>query len=272
MGNFTREKQKIDEKFLTKSKILLVEDHRIAEKITKNMLIALHCQVDIAMDGKTTLELIKQQTYDLVLMDVGLPDMNGDEITRRIRAYGLTKGLHLPIVALTAHHDIKTQQSCLNAGMNAVFNKPLSLEQAEKILNDFIPIRKKWLIDPSPPIPSEEKIFDFDYAKRLLGDNDTTIWETLIQFVESLSYEAKKLEEAYQRGNWLAIQALANKLKGGSSYCGTLRLKSICSELDNTIEAGLVSQAEDVYHNLLAEIEALQKFIKEQNPLISTIK
>ena len=271
MKRFTRKNQEIDEKFLINSRVLLVEDHRIAEKITKNMLIALHCQVDVAMDGKTALELIKQQAYDLVLMDVGLPDMNGDEITRRIRAYELTKGLHLPIVALTAHHDIKTQQSCLNAGMNAVLNKPLCLEEAEKILNDFIPARKKWLTGP-PPIPSEEKIFDFDYAKNLLGDNETAIWETLIQFVESLPYEAKKLEEAYQRENWLAIQALANKLKGGSSYCGTLRLKLICSELDNTIEAGLMRQAEDIYHNLLVEIEALQKFIKEQNPLISTIK
>jgi len=259
-------------KFSTKSRILLVEDHRIAEKVTKNMLASLHCDVDIAMDGKTVLELIKQQPYDLILMDVGLPDMNGDEITRRIRAYELTKGLHLPIVALTAHQDIKTQQSCLNAGMNAVLNKPLCLEEAEKVLNDFIPARKKWLKDSQPLIPSEEKRFNFDYAKRLLGDNETAIWETLIQFVESLSSEAKKLAAAYQQENWLTIQAIANKLKGGSSYCGTLRLKSICSELENIIEAGLISRAEDFYRKLLDEISALQKLIKEQNPLISTIQ
>src|SRR5688572_5535555 len=97
------------------SRILLVEDHRLTEKVTKNMLLALHCQVDIAMDGKTALELIKHQPYDLVLMDIGLPDMSGDEIARRIRAYELSKGLHLPIIALTAHEGSKTHKACLDA-------------------------------------------------------------------------------------------------------------------------------------------------------------
>jgi len=246
------------------SRILLVEDHRVTEKVTEYMLVSLHCQVDIAVDGKTALELIKQRPYDLVFMDVGLPDMRGDEIARRIRANEFTKSTHLPLIALTAHNDSKIQQACLNAGMNIVLTKPLCREEAAKLLQDFIPGRKKWLA-AQQPAPNDEKVFDIDYAKKLLGDNETAIWETLNLFVESLSYEAQKLEEAYRQKNWLAIQAIATKLKGGSSYCGTLRLKSACTQLDEAIEAGLISQATDFYENMLLELKALRTWIKDHH-------
>jgi two-component system, OmpR family, aerobic respiration control sensor histidine kinase ArcB len=260
--------QSLDEaKFLAMpSRVLLVEDHRVAEKVTKNMLAALHCQVDIAMDGKMALELIKHQHYDLVFMDVGLPDMKGDEITRRIRTYELAQGTHIPIIALTAHTDSKTQQQCLDAGMNAVISKPLCQEEAEKILNAFIPARRKSLERQSQNIQNEEKIVDFNYAKKLLGDNETLVWETLTMFVQSFPHEAKKLEEAYQQENWEAIQTIANKLKGSASYCGTLRLKAVCTELDNYIESGLTMLISELYQQLLTELDALGKFMA--NPKI----
>lgn len=255
--------QKSEDKLLDKpSMILLVEDHYVAEKVTRNMLTVLHCQIDVAMDGKMALELLKTRHYDLVFMDVGLPDMNGGEITRRIRAHELTKGTHIPIIALTAHSDSKTQQSCLDAGMNAVANKPLCREEAEKILTAFIPARKKWLERHFQEVFLEEDVVDLEQAKELLGSDEAELWKTLAMFVESLPYEAKKLEEAYQHENWDAISAIANKLKGGASYCGMLRLKSICTELDNYIRAGLTTQLGDFFEKMLFEIGALQKLLK----------
>lgn len=247
------------------SKILLVEDHRIVERVTKKMLEMLHCEVEVAMDSKTALELIKKYHYDLIFMDVGLPDMNGDEISRRIRTHELRKGTHIPIIALTAQNDSQTQKNCLDAGMNAVLSKPLTPIQAEKTLLAFIPARKKHPNYQTAMISDEIKIIDFDYAKKLLGNDEKTLWNNINSFIESLPHEIQKLEEAYQQEDWQKIQAIANRLKGGASYCGTLRLQAICTALNNYMQTELTTKIPDFYQKMMEEIESLIAWAKANN-------
>lgn len=248
------------------SAVLLVEDHHLSAKIAKNILSNLNCQVDIAMDGKTTLEMLQNNHYDLIFMDIGLPDMSGYEITRRIRSHELSEE-HIPIIALTAHADSESQQQCLDAAMNAVINKPLTKQGAKNILNIFVLNREKrseytWqneYLDESRVC--EEKIVDFEYAKKLLEVDEPIVRQMLTMLVDSLPHEVKKLEAAYQEGNWEVIGAIAHKLRGGSSYCGTLRLKSVCAQLDDYIRSGGTAQIHNLCQQLLFEIVALQKFV-----------
>lgn len=248
--------------------VLLVEDHRIAAKVAKAILSDLNCQVDIAMDGKMALEAVEKRHYDLIFMDIGLPGMNGYEITRRIRSQELSKGTHIPIIALTAHADSQNQQLCLDAAMNAIVTKPLRREKAEDVLNEFIPHRKKWVEHNQEEAAIDndlfnlgEKIVDFEYTTAFLGENKNLMNETLTTFIDSLPWEIKKLEEAYEQGNWEAIDAIVHKLKGGASYCGTLRLESACTKLDNYIKSGGQTLAPQLYQQLLSEVEALRKFM-----------
>jgi PAS domain S-box-containing protein len=124
------------------SRILLIEDNDIAALVAQNILEKLDCQIDIASDGKTALQMIGAYAYDLVFMDIGLPGANGYEVTRQIRLQEADKEYCLPIIALTAHADVESRQQCIEAGMNATLTKPLAANVAQDVLNNFIPARK----------------------------------------------------------------------------------------------------------------------------------
>ncbi len=126
-------------------RVLVVEDSTLAAKVARSLLIELGCSVDIAENGQTAITFIKSNDYDLIFMDVGLPDIDGYEVTRRIRLFELNKDIRIPIVALTAHVDEENKQYCIDLGMNAVLSKPLTKEKAVDILNAFIPYREQIL-------------------------------------------------------------------------------------------------------------------------------
>ena len=121
--------------------ILVVEDHGVAAKIAKTILSELGCEVDIAKTGKIALKLIEKNRYDLIFMDIGLPDMDGYAVTKQIRSHHLKSVAKIPIVALTAHAENDEKQRCLAVAMNMVITKPLTKKLADAVLNAFIPQR-----------------------------------------------------------------------------------------------------------------------------------
>ena len=125
------------------SRVLIVEDTEIAVRVAQNVLSELGCHTDVAPDGKTALEKIEKNHYDLVLMDMGLPDGDGCDVTRRIRLQKKQPNPSVPIIGLTAHVEDAKKQLCLETGMNAVFNKPLTLKKASEILAFTSSLRKK---------------------------------------------------------------------------------------------------------------------------------
>lgn len=123
----------MDEKAI---RILLVEDNELNRKVVRIMLEELHCQVDNAATGEQALALLDKNTYDLALMDVGLPDINGLQVTQHIRER-LTKQ-QLPVVGLTAHVHEQDIRACLAAEMNDVLTKPLSHEELQEMLSKWV--------------------------------------------------------------------------------------------------------------------------------------
>ncbi len=120
-------------------RILLVEDQPIAAKVTKSLFTILNCVVDVAQDGQSAFEYAKNNTYGLILMDIGLPDMNGFEVTKKIHAWELLQNKHTPIVAVTAHVGDENKEQYFQAGINEVLSKPLSKEKVLYILNTYFP-------------------------------------------------------------------------------------------------------------------------------------
>src|ERR1700693_59855 len=114
-----------------KHKVLLVEDNQIISRISKDLLESLNCTVDIAPDGKTALELVDEFYYDLILMDIGLPDIDGYKVTQDIRTCDITT----PIIAITAHTEDEERQKCIEVGMNEMITKPLTQEIAKSIIS-----------------------------------------------------------------------------------------------------------------------------------------
>ena len=124
-------------------KILLVEDNPVNQLLASRILQKRGHVVVLAGDGKSAVEIVRQQSFDLVLMDVQMPEMDGLEATTAIREHERASGKHVPIIAMTAHALVGDKERCLEAGMDGYLSKPMQPEELYAILDDF-----------SPPAPS----------------------------------------------------------------------------------------------------------------------
>jgi PAS domain S-box-containing protein len=124
---------------VTKNRLLLVEDHPINQKVMQTMLSELNYDVDVANSGSEAMDVFKQHDYDLVLMDIGLPDMDGMQVTQKFLNHEkLSHRMHTPVVALTAHALEEDRQNFLAAGMIDVLTKPIAYNQLVETLKKLI--------------------------------------------------------------------------------------------------------------------------------------
>ncbi|MCD6056327.1 MAG: GacS/BarA family sensor protein [Gammaproteobacteria bacterium] len=119
-------------------KVLLVEDLDFAQKIAVYALEACQCEVDIASNGTEAIEALHNTTYDLVLMDLGLPDIDGLTVTETIRRATESPAKDVPIIALTAHMDDNIKQDSVRSGMTAYVVKPLTEPVARDLLQRYV--------------------------------------------------------------------------------------------------------------------------------------
>lgn len=117
--------------------ILLVEDEPISQRVVQLMLEGYGYEVHIASSGQQALELLEKEHFDLIFMDLGLPDMTGDQVTIKIREKE-TGSKRIPIIALTAHVFHTDKKRCLAAGMDAFIGKPVEH-------NELLSVLKTWL-------------------------------------------------------------------------------------------------------------------------------
>jgi CheY-like chemotaxis protein len=123
-------------------KVLLVEDDLIAKKVVTSILSDLYCEVDTAADVNTAIHLLKENIYDMVLADIGLPALNGFDLAREIRKLDNIQ-CNIPIIALTAYTDKLYKERCLKAGMNGFIAKPLTMELAQTLIEKVKKKRSK---------------------------------------------------------------------------------------------------------------------------------
>lgn len=257
------------------AQILLVEDQEIAAQVVKKMLSNMNCAVELVKDGNTAFAKAKTGSYDLIFMDIGLPDISGHEVTKLIREWESALDKHTPIVALTAHVDTEDKQKCIEIGMDAVLSKPLMKDTAFDILNAFIPKlaysqnkiaskRRK----PSNPEKSTHallkisgKVIDLKLGAKLLNGKEDLAKNMVKLLVKSLPQEIKGLQSAYKRNDWETIKSIAHKLRGGASYCGTPRLKTACANLEDhlKVKENQPKLKDALYKQMIEEIQAIKK-------------
>ncbi|BBB15446.1 putative sensory histidine-kinase / response regulator [Candidatus Rickettsiella viridis] len=236
--------------------VLVVEDNTIAAMVTENVLEELGCRSDVARDGKTALEKIEKNYYDLILMDIGLADDDGCEVTRRIRLKQWQRNPSVPIVGLTAHIEGDKKQHCLANGMNAVFNKPLTLEKAAEILSAFISHKNQSqsaLPEASDSLQSTA-ILNMEQAAKLIGKKEM-VKECLDLLISGLNKELAIIKQQHKESDWPAIRNMAHKWKGGASYCGASRLEQICEQLTAAIPIKSLEEIEVLYQQLIQVAE-----------------
>jgi CheY-like chemotaxis protein len=124
-------------------RILLAEDNLVNQKVAKRILQKERHTVAVAANGKIALELLTQQTFDLILMDVQMPEMDGIEATRVVRENEKASGEHIPIIALTAHAMSGDRERCVAAGMDGYASKPIRIDELRQEIERLAQARPK---------------------------------------------------------------------------------------------------------------------------------
>jgi len=157
----------------TNVKLLLVEDNVVNQKLAIRLLQKLGYNVKVAVNGRKAIEAVKKETFDVILMDVQMPEMGGFEATAGIRDYE-TKvvGRRTPIIAMTAHAIQGYREKCLEGGMDGYISKPIRVEALKKALEDVLKDKDS---NNKRHEPSEPELEEINNKKRRCDTEETII-------------------------------------------------------------------------------------------------
>jgi len=255
--------------------ILLAEDSPVNQRVVVGILNKRGHRVTVARDGRVAVDSAARGNFDLILMDMHMPEMDGLEATRRIRALP-SSAAHVPIVALTAAAFREHRQACLDAGMEEVLNKPFQPEHLITVVERYALPPGSAAVKPAAPVPAappmpatasvaeegeELNMLDlklFDSLRSQLGDEavDGIVGEyqsssrNLLTMLSDAALDLKSRREA------------AHSLKGASGVLGLTRLHRRCQGIELAFRDGLTEQAEGLIVGLsemLAEGVALMR-------------
>ncbi len=124
----------ISEKPIKSLQVLLAEDNKTNQKVASNMLTKRGHKVTVAENGKEVLDIIARQSFDLILMDVQMPEIDGYQATRKIRKQEKNTGTHISIIAMTAHALKGDREKCIEAGMDSYISKPVKMQELFRVI------------------------------------------------------------------------------------------------------------------------------------------
>lgn len=249
------------------TRLLLVEDNVIAARAAKGTLQSLKCQVDVAKSGHEAIKFFKKNKYNLIYMDLGLPDLDGMEVARKLREIEGDPLIKIPIIALSAHIDENIKINCLNADMNGVFTKPLLMGKAKQILNAHLggKTQDDFYDDPNKissqqvisHVPDETKVIDLDLGASILGGDIDEAHKMLGMLIESFPENQRELESAYQKKDFQRLEKIAHRVHGGVSYTGAARLQKALRLLVDTIRENRLDDVDVLYKDVCHEVKQL---------------
>ena len=214
------------------SKILIAEDFEVNRKLLVPFLEQFGHSVTTVENGKEVLEILLDREFDIILMDINMPIMDGIEATKKIRNNINPNISKIPIVALTAHAIKGDRERFLSVGMDEYISKPI---QGEELLNCIENFSKK----KSNLIHDEVKqpLFDLDYALKLMGGNQDIVNEICKSIIIKFPEELEKIKKASIHKDFVTISKTAHKLKSGTKSINSnaliKQLKLLCLESNN---------------------------------------
>ena len=237
---------------------LLAEDNEINRRVGVEILESAGFSVDVASDGSQAAQSVKHVRYDVVLMDVQMPVMDGFEATRRIRADVALAGL--PIIAMTAHAMTGDREKCLKAGMDDYLAKPVDrnmlfrvlrrwvapAEVSEKVDQDELTLaeaKETPQSEAQPLFPDALPGLDVALAVRRLGGRTALLRKVMLRFADQYADAAEKMRHLLRTGDVAAAGALAHDLKAAAGNIAAHDLANVTDYLGERIQAGETDQA-----------------------------
>ena len=257
--------------------ILLVEDNKLNRRVLTNMLGKLGYQADIAKNGRIAVEMTQKQRYDIILMDIQMPEMDGIEATKQILANG-NSHTRPYISAVTAHALAGDRETYLAAGMNHYLSKPVTINKLVEALYQGIEFQNypaeampAFTMPPQnvpsiPLVPSESPI-NLEELAQLVGE-DTGEFLVMMApiFLEDGTKLVQSLTHAVQNKDCLATKHAAHTLKGTSASMGMPKLSQFSRELETMAKEEALADAPQK----LAEIQA--EFARAEQALAAILQ
>ncbi len=275
-------------------KIILAEDNPVNQKVALKMLAKMGYRADLASNGLEVLEALKRIRYDLILMDCQMPEMDGYEATRLIRADEQERqSPPVYIVAMTAHVMEGDREECLVAGMNDYLGKPvreaelreallrcrvpsLSLDKAKDV--EMAKPARKQDLHASRPAPAatapaafpnssaampDEPLLDLE----LLAESAETGPEAFSDLVDLYLAQARevtgRLRSSISAGAAAEVEKLAHKLAGSSAVCGAKAVATMLRTLEKQGGEGRLSQAGELFDNICRQLEKTEQALAD---------
>ncbi len=230
--------------------ILVADDNQLNQQVAQELLQNVGMTVEFADDGAIAIEKIMNSHFDAVLMDVQMPNMDGLEATRKIRA--LTKFKALPIIAITANVTTEESERCLAAGMDDFTGKPIDPDKLYNTLAKWLPPQVKRISsqteatqdpprDPSIkalfPQANDPGIIDIGVLAHQLNDNPAKVRKFAKQFLTSAKRVLAKMEDALSDKDFKQLRALGHQLKSPARTVGALHFAELCEALEELNES-----------------------------------
>ncbi|MEX0728664.1 MAG: PAS domain S-box protein [Planctomycetaceae bacterium] len=231
-------------------RILLVEDSIYNQKLAVTLLQKRGHGVTVANHGKEALQILQHHQFDVILMDVQMPEMDGLEATRRIRAREDEIGGHTPIIAMTAQAMTGDRERCLSAGMDEYLAKPIRAQQLYNLLEEFTPL----ISDPENgrvPLEPDDDCIDWSEALRATNDDVELLKVVAEAFFEEYPQLIRQLDQAVKVRDTAAARRAAHTLKGAMRTFGA----HAAYELALTVENAAHEQRWDDVRGSRAELE-----------------
>ena len=247
-----------------KLRVLLVEDNRFNQMLALGILENDGHEVSVAGNGREGLELLETGCFDVVLMDVQMPEMDGFEATRVIRGREQGTEEHIPIVGLTAHSKPGDEERCLEAGMDAYVPKPIKRDLL------FPTLVRLTTGDggetASIPTRAADEVDGFDRQEVLSRlDGDVNLLGQLVEmFFEDCSMFMSQIRAALDNGDREALGKAAHGLKGSVSTMSLNKALASISELEKLEASESLEDAESMYTVLHDELERLKPVLQAE--------
>ena len=241
-------------------KIILVEDNPANRKVGLGILKKLGQTADTAENGREALDALREIAYDLVLMDIQMPEMDGFEATRRLRdADAWATRSDVPVIAMTAHAMKGDRDRCLAAGMDDYVAKPIEPERLRDAIDRCISGAPAAPAPPDePPAIGNGRVFDRTELLNRVGGDEALLDNVLSLFLSSLPEQLDLLQSAISDGNAEIARHHAHTIKGMAANISAHRLRDEAQEMETAFLAGDLNDAGKGLDRLSAELKNFQ--------------
>ena len=243
-------------------RVLVVEDNEFNQELAMKLLQKRGYSAVLAPDGKAALAAWECETFDLILMDVQLPEMDGLAVTQAIRAKEQASGdAHVPIVALTAHAMKRDRERCLAAGMDAYASKPIRAAELFAVIDQLLPS------GAAAPAPGAETasgaVFDLDTALGMVDGSRELLAQMGRSFIDRSPEVLRELHDSARGGDAAALERAAHRLKSAVGALGAPKSYEAALRLEQLGQAGDVAGFQSAYAELAEAVGQLREALAD---------